>query len=50
VIERVTADTAETVADGWTLHATVDRGTLRPTRLPGWLRDAIDAAETPSQS
>ncbi len=45
VIERLTDDGAETVADGWTLHATVDRGTLRPTRLPAWLKDAIDAAE-----
>ena len=48
VIERLTDDGAETVADGWTLHATVDRGTLRPTRLPAWLKDAIDAAETPA--
>jgi len=45
VIQRLTDDGAETVADGWTLHATVDRGTLRPTRLPTWLKDAIDAAE-----
>jgi acyl-CoA thioester hydrolase len=36
---------AETIADGWTLHAVVDAGTLRPTRLPDWLRGAIDAAE-----
>jgi len=48
VLERVTADGTETVADGWTLHATVDRDTLRPTRLPGWLREAIEAAETPA--
>jgi len=46
VIQRLTDDGAETVADGWTLHATVDRGTLRPTRLPAWLKDAIDAAES----
>jgi acyl-CoA thioester hydrolase len=45
LIERVTENGAEAVADGWTLHATVDRETLRPTRLPEWLREAIDAAE-----
>ena len=45
LIERLTEGAAETVADGWTLHATVARDTLRPTRLPGWLKEAIDAAE-----
>ena len=45
LIERVDDAGAETVADGWTLHATVDRGTLRPTRLPDWLRRDIEAAE-----
>jgi acyl-CoA thioester hydrolase len=45
LIERVTEDGAEKVADGWTLHATVDHQTLRPTRLPAWLREAIEAAE-----
>jgi acyl-CoA thioester hydrolase len=44
-IERLREDGAETVADGWTHHAIVDRSTLRPTRLPEWLREAIDAAE-----
>ena len=29
------------IADGWTEHGTVDADTLRPTRVPGWLRDAI---------
>jgi acyl-CoA thioester hydrolase len=33
------------LADGWTEHATVDAQTLRPTRLPGWLSDAIATAE-----
>jgi acyl-CoA thioester hydrolase len=47
-IERVTDGGAETVADGWTLHATVDSTTFRPTRLPGWLHDAIEAAEAGS--
>ena len=37
------------VADGWTEHATVDAVTLRPTRLPAWLADAIaTAAASPS--
>jgi acyl-CoA thioester hydrolase len=34
-----------TVADGWTAHACVDAGTLRPTRVPDWLVGAIRAAE-----
>jgi acyl-CoA thioester hydrolase len=33
------------IADGWTAHATVDALTLRPTRVPDWLADAIGAAE-----
>jgi len=33
------------IADGWTLHATVAAGTMRPTRVPDWLRDAIANAE-----
>jgi acyl-CoA thioester hydrolase len=33
------------IADGWTAHATVDAGTLRPTRVPGWLVEAIVSAE-----
>jgi len=36
----------ETVADGWTQHAFVDRERLRPTRAPVWLTEAIAAAET----
>ena len=35
----------ETVADGWTAHATVDARTLRPVRVPPWLVQAILAAE-----
>jgi acyl-CoA thioester hydrolase len=31
----------ELVADGWTRHALLDRTTMRPTRLPDWLVDAI---------
>jgi acyl-CoA thioester hydrolase len=35
----------EVVADGWTHHAVVDRETFRPTRLPGWLAEAVADAE-----
>src|SRR5690242_20707243 len=35
----------ELVADGHTEHACVDAATLRPTRTPGWLVEAIEAAE-----
>ena len=39
------------IADGWTLHATVDARTLRPTRMPPWLAEAIVSAEAePSSS
>ena len=43
-VERV-SEPVGLVADGWTAHATVDARTLRPTRVPGWLADAIDGAE-----
>ncbi len=46
VLERaLPAGGAEIVADGWTLHAVVDRATLRPTRFPSWLAEAVAAAE-----
>jgi acyl-CoA thioester hydrolase len=35
----------ELIADGHTEHACVDAVTLRPTRTPDWLVDAIEAAE-----
>jgi acyl-CoA thioester hydrolase len=35
----------ELVADGYTRHATVDRETYRPTRVPEWLAEAIATAE-----
>ena len=38
------------VADGWTAHATVDARTMRPTRIPAWLVQAISAAESRSSS
>ncbi|MDQ1448721.1 MAG: acyl-CoA thioester hydrolase [Actinomycetota bacterium] len=31
------------IADGWTTHATVDAGSLRPTRVPAWLASGISA-------
>ena len=37
VVERDGA----TLADGWTVHGTVDAKTLRPTRIPGWLSEAL---------
>jgi acyl-CoA thioester hydrolase len=33
------------VAEGYTTHATVDRDTYRPTRVPEWLAEAIARAE-----
>ncbi|MFL5954368.1 MAG: acyl-CoA thioesterase [Gaiellaceae bacterium] len=36
------------IADGWTAHATVDGRTLRPTRVPTWLAEAIVSAERPA--
>jgi acyl-CoA thioester hydrolase len=40
----------ELVADGHTEHACVDAVTLRPTRVPGWLAGAIEAAESATPS
>ena len=34
----------ELVADGYTQHATVDRETYRPTRVPAWLAEAVTVA------
>ena len=39
----------ELVADGYTRHATVDRETDRPTRVPAWLAEAVARAETPAE-
>ena len=44
---RVERD-GELVADGYTRHATVDRDTYRPTRVPAWLAEAIATAEASS--
>ena len=35
----------ELVADGHTLHATIDRETYKPTRVPAWLAEAVARAE-----
>jgi acyl-CoA thioester hydrolase len=48
VLERV-ADGAR-IAEGWTSHACVDAKTLKPTRLPAWLVDAVTAAESSSSA
>ena len=40
----------DTIADGWTAHACVDAATLRPTRIPSHLMDAIATAESSSAS
>lgn len=44
---RVERD-GELVADATTRHATVDRETYRPIRIPGWLAEAIATAEASS--
>lgn len=44
VVER-TGTPATVVADGWTTHACVNAQTLRPTRMPPWLAEAIVEAE-----
>jgi acyl-CoA thioester hydrolase len=38
----------ELIADGWTSHGCVDARTLRPTRIPDWLVDAMATAESAS--
>ena len=45
VVER-TNEPPGVVADGWTAHACVDARTLRPTRMPPWLAQAIAEAES----
>jgi acyl-CoA thioester hydrolase len=44
--EYVLEREGETVADGWTQHAVVDRASFKPTRLPAWLVDEIERAES----
>jgi acyl-CoA thioester hydrolase len=38
----------ERVADGWTAHACVHAATLRPTRVPAWLVEALAATASSS--
>ena len=40
----------ELIAEGHTEHACVDAVTLRPTRTPDWLVEAIEAAESAATS
>jgi acyl-CoA thioester hydrolase len=48
--EYVVRRADRTIADGWTAHATVAAKTLRPTRVPAWLVDAIASAERSAPS
>lgn len=45
VIER-NSEPAGIVAEGWTTHACVDALSLRPTRMPAWLVEGIEAVES----
>jgi acyl-CoA thioester hydrolase len=45
-VER-TNEPAGMVADGWTAHACLNSATLRPTRMPAWLAQAIAGVESP---
>lgn len=38
------------LADGWTLHGTVDAKTLRPTRTPEWLSASLLSAVPPASA
>src|SRR4051812_277712 len=38
------------IAEASTVHGTVDAVTLRPTRIPAWLLEAIATAEAPATS
>ena len=44
-IERM-SELGGMVADGWTAHACVNAETLRPTRMPAWLAEAIAGVES----
>jgi acyl-CoA thioester hydrolase len=46
----IVRDDGTLMADGYTAHACVDAATMRPTRIPGWLTDAIRTAESSSAS
>jgi acyl-CoA thioester hydrolase len=44
----IVRDDGTLMADGYTAHACVDSATLKPTRVPDWLRDAIARVESSS--
>jgi acyl-CoA thioester hydrolase len=46
----IVRDDGTLMADGYTAHACVDSATLRPTRVPDWLRDAIGRVESSSST
>jgi acyl-CoA thioester hydrolase len=46
----IVRDDGTLMADGYTAHACVDAATLRPTRIPDWLADAIRTAESSSSA
>jgi acyl-CoA thioester hydrolase len=46
----IVRDDGTLMAEGYTAHACVDSATLKPTRVPYWLRDAIDRVESSSSS
>ena len=47
---KIVREDGTLMADGYTAHACVDAATLRPTRIPDWLTDAIRTAESSSAS
>ncbi|HVM58010.1 MAG TPA: thioesterase family protein [Gaiellaceae bacterium] len=46
----IVRDDGEPLAEGWTSHACVDAATMRPTRVPPWLVEAMERAESSSTS
>ena len=44
----IVRDDGELLAEGWTSHACVDAATFRPTRIPAWLVEAMERAESSS--
>jgi acyl-CoA thioester hydrolase len=44
----IVRDDGTLMADGWTAHACVDALTMRPTRVPDWLAEAIASVESSS--
>ena len=46
----IVRDDGTLMADGYTAHACVDSATLKPTRVPDWLRNAIGRVESSSSS